>query len=186
MGFKGFTTLLRRLGRRRALCALVKAEVDILLELLELFRESAGLELHLFDLPADLPHLAFEPSDPDKETRCILLRSVLLLPGVRDIAGLADFARRTAVTLRDVNLISRRRDLRIEPGHPGVLSNRGLRASDRNQRHKQIGRDHRDNEEQGLIVRHAAISSSLRGSHPKRRFQAKFWTALSVASRNDD
>ncbi len=70
MGFGRFATLLRRLGRGSALrAALVKAEIDILLELLELFRESAGLELHLFDLPADLPHLAFEPSDPDKETR---------------------------------------------------------------------------------------------------------------------
>ena len=70
LGFGCFGAPLRGFGRGSALrAALAKAEIDILLEFLELFRESAGLELHLFDLPIDLPHLAFEPSDPDKETR---------------------------------------------------------------------------------------------------------------------
>ncbi len=70
LGSGCFAALLRGLGQGSALrAALVKPEIDILLELLELFRESAGLELHLFNLPADLPHLAFEPSDPDNETR---------------------------------------------------------------------------------------------------------------------
>ncbi len=65
-------------------------------------------------------------------------------------------------------------------------SNRGLRASgNRNKRHKQIGRQiGRDHEEQGFVeVSHAAISSRLGGFHCKRGFQAKFWTAVSVASR---
>jgi hypothetical protein len=79
----------------------VEAEIDILLELLELFLELAGFELHLFDLPVDLPHLAFEPADPDEE-----LRSVRLFPGIGGIAGLANFSRGTSVSLRDVNLVS--------------------------------------------------------------------------------
>jgi hypothetical protein len=101
LGFGCFAAFLGRFGRRSARPAFVEAEIDILLELLELFLEFAGLELHLFDLPVDLPHLAFEPADPDEE-----LRSVWLFPGIGGIAGLANFSRGTSVSLREVHLVS--------------------------------------------------------------------------------
>lgn len=47
--------------------AFVEAEINILLELLELLLELAVLKLHLLDLAVDLPQLAFKAADPDEE-----------------------------------------------------------------------------------------------------------------------
>jgi hypothetical protein len=106
LGFGRLAAFLRSFGRGSARPAFVKAEINILLEFPELFCKLAGLELHLFDLPVDLPHLAFEPADPDQELRCIRL-----FPAIGDIAGLANVSGRTPVSLRDVNLVSNERIL---------------------------------------------------------------------------
>ena len=101
-GFGCFAASLGRFGRGSARRALMEAEIDILLELLELLLEFVGFKLHLLDLPVDLPHLAFEPADPDKELRSIQF------PGVGGIPRLANVSRRAAVSLREVNFVSDR------------------------------------------------------------------------------
>jgi len=103
--------------RRPRRAAIAKPEIDILLEFLELISEPARLELHLFDLAVNLPHLIFEPVDPDGE-----LRPVLQVPGtsISRLPGVADVARWPAVSLGNKNLAPRGRDLSvqsIEPSH---------------------------------------------------------------------
>jgi hypothetical protein len=101
--FGRFAPSLGRFSRRTAGAPFVEAEIDVLLELLELFFEFAGFKLHLFDLPVDLPNLAFEPVDPDEE-----LRSLRLFPGIRGIPGLTNVSRGTLISLREANLVSDR------------------------------------------------------------------------------
>ena len=52
--------------------AFLKAEFNILLEFGELIRQTLVFKLQLFELPRQLPHLAFHPSDPQQRLGRIL------------------------------------------------------------------------------------------------------------------
>jgi hypothetical protein len=77
----------------------VEAEINILLKFLELLLEPAILELHLFELAGDLPHLAFKAPNPDEE-----LRAIGRLSGESGIARLPNISRRPPIALRNGDL----------------------------------------------------------------------------------
>jgi hypothetical protein len=91
-GLGCLAALLRRARAGGAWPAFAETEVHVLLEFLQLLFELAGLELHLLDLPVELPHLAFEPANPDKKTCGIRLRAVSRIRWVRSASSLANLA----------------------------------------------------------------------------------------------
>ena len=56
---------------RRTSAALLKAEIDVFLELLQLVLQLMVFELHLLDFPRHLTDLILEPFDPHQQARIV-------------------------------------------------------------------------------------------------------------------